>query len=141
MSKVGRADKYILRCIKEGKIKVDTENGEVNRKKAKYSDMKYSRKFRQVKSRDPFGGSAQAKGIVIQRKEVEPRQPNSGKRKCVVVQLLKNSRTVTAFCPGVGAIYFIDEHDEVLLEGIGGRSGRSFGDDALVKGKKEKPIR
>ena len=59
--------------------------------------------------------------------------------------------------PGDGAISFIDEHDEVLVEGIGGSKGRSYGDipgvrykvikvngvslDEMVRGRKEKPIR
>ena len=63
----------------------------------------------------------------------------------------------TAFAPGDGAINFIDEHDEVMVEGIGGRLGRSYGDipgvrykviqvngvslDEMVRGRKEKPVR
>ena len=55
------------------------------------------------------------------------------------------------------AINFIDEHDEVVIEGIGGRMGRSYGDlpgvryrvvkvngvslTELIKGKVEKPMR
>jgi len=78
-------------------------------------------------------------------------------RKCVRVQLIKNGKVVTAFCPGDGALNFIDEHDEVIIEGIGGSRGRSVGDlpgvrykviavngvslSALLKGKKQKPIR
>jgi len=88
---------------------------------------------------------------------VEAKQPNSAIRKCVKVQLVKNGRQVTAFAVGDGAINYIDEHDEVLLEGIGGRMGRSYGDipgvrfkvikvnnvslDMLVKGRAEKPVR
>ncbi len=73
------------------------------------------------------------------------------------VQLIRNGRQITAFAVGDGAINYIDEHDEVLVEGIGGRMGRSYGDipgvrykvikvnnvslDMLVKGKVEKPMR
>ncbi len=73
------------------------------------------------------------------------------------VQLIRNGRQITAFAVGDGAINYIDEHDEVLVEGIGGRMGRSYGDipgvrykvikvnnvslDMLVKGKVEKPVR
>ena len=46
----------------------------------------------------------------------------------VRVQLIKNGRQVTAFAVGDGAINFIDEHDDVEIEGIGGRLGRSMGD-------------
>jgi len=88
---------------------------------------------------------------------IEAKQPNSAIRKCVKVQLVKNGRTVTVFAPGNGAINFIEEHDEVLIEGIGGRMGRSYGDipgvrfrvvkvnnislDMLVRRKVEKPVR
>lgn len=88
---------------------------------------------------------------------IEAKQPNSAIRKCVKVQLIRNGRQITAFAVGDGAINYIDEHDEVLVEGIGGRMGRSYGDipgvrykvikvnnvslDMLVKGKVEKPMR
>jgi ribosomal protein S12 len=76
---------------------------------------------------------------------------------CVRAQIIKNGKTVTAFLPGDGALNFIDEHDEVEIEGIGGAEGKAYGDlpgtryrvftvngvslDALLKGKKEKPRR
>lgn len=103
---------------------------------------------------DPLGGSSQARAIVLEKKQVEAKQPNSAMRKCVVVQLTKNGRKVTAFAPGDGAIKKIDEHDEVIIECIGGSRGKSKGDlpgvrwqvikvndqslDALVHGKIEK---
>ena len=49
-------------------------------------------------------------------------------RKCCKVQLTKNGRSVTAFIPGNLAQRFIEEHDEVLIERIGGKQGRSKGD-------------
>ena len=70
------------------------------------------------------------------------------------VQLVKNGKQVTAFCPGDGATKLIDEHDEVMIECIGGNKGRSKGDipgvrwqvvkvndqslNALLSGKLEK---
>ena len=106
---------------------------------------------------DPLQGAPQAKGIVIEKVGVEAKQPNSGIRKCVRVQLIKNGRQVTALAPGNLAISFIDEHDEVVIEGVGGRMGRSYGDlsgvryrvakvnnvslKEMVRGRKEKPIR
>jgi small subunit ribosomal protein S12 len=106
---------------------------------------------------DPLGGVPQARGIVIEKVGIEAKQPNSAIRKCVKIQLIKNGRQITAFAPGNHAIGFIDEHDEVVVEGIGGRMGRSYGDipgvrfkvikvndvslDQLVKGKIEKPMR
>ena len=106
---------------------------------------------------DPLEGTAQARGIVIEKVGIEAKQPNSAIRKCVKVQLIKNGRQITAFTPGNNAIGFIDEHDEVMVEGIGGRMGRSFGDipgvrfkvikvndvslNQMVKGKIEKAMR
>jgi small subunit ribosomal protein S12 len=106
------------------------------------------------KKSDPLEGSSQAKGIVLEKIQLEAKQPNSAMRKCVRVQLTKNGRQITAFCPGDGATKLIDEHDEVIIECIGGRMGRSKGDipgvrwcvikvndqslDALLKGRVEK---
>jgi small subunit ribosomal protein S12 len=109
-----------------------------------------------VKS-DPLEGAPLAKGIVLEKVGVESKQPNSAIRKCVRIQLIKNGRQVTAFLPGDGALNYVDEHDEVLVCGIGGSRGRSMGDipgvrykvnevngaslSALIIGKIEKPLR
>ena len=98
-----------------------------------------------------------AKGIVLEKVGVESKQPNSAIRKCVRVQLIKNGRQATAFLPGDGALNYVDEHDEVIIEGIGGSRGRSMGDipgvrfqakivnsvaiSELMLGKREKPMR
>ena len=84
---------------------------------------------------DPMGGAPQSRGIVLEKRQLEAKQPNSAMRKAVRVQLTKNSKQITAFCPGNRAITFINEHDEVLLEGIGGRMGKSKGDIPEVKWK------
>ncbi len=129
-----------------------------DRKRFRWKDKKYARKqlMLNIKS-DPLEGAPQARGIVLEKIGVEAKQPNSAIRKCVRVQLIKNGRQVTAFCPGDGAINFIDEHDEVVIEKIGGAMGRSKGDipgvrfqvvkvnnvslKELVSGRKEKPVR
>lgn len=106
---------------------------------------------------DPLEGSSQAKAIVLEKIQVEAKQPCSGMRKCARVQLVKNGKQVTAFMPGDGAQKLINEHDEVIVEQIGGKMGRSKGDlpcirwqvikvndqslDALLKGKLEKARR
>jgi small subunit ribosomal protein S12 len=130
----------------------------LDRQKHRWSDRYYARRTLHLKEKsDPLEGSAQAKGVVLEKVGIEAKQPNSAIRKCVKVQLIKNSRQITAFAVGDGAINFIDEHDEVLVEGIGGRMGRSYGDipgvrfkvikvnnvslNELVKGRKEKPVR
>lgn len=129
-----------------------------NRKKFRWKKQEYARRVLNLKEKhDPLEGSPQGKGIVLEKVGIEAKQPNSAIRKCVRVQLLKNGRQVTAFCPGEKAVTYIDEHDEVMIEGIGGRKGRSMGDISgvrykvikvnnislkeLVRGKKEKPRR
>ncbi len=128
------------------------------RKKAMWSSRQYKRRVLQLKKRfDPLEGAPQARGIVIEKVGVEAKQPNSAIRKCVRIQLIKNGKQVTAFVPGDGGLLYVDEHDEVVIEGIGGARGRAKGDipgvrykvslvngvslDALLKGIKEKPRR
>src|SRR3989338_8781068 len=77
---------------------------------------------------DPLEGASQAKGIVLEKIQLEAKQPNSAMRKCCRVQLIKNGRQVTAFMPRDGAQKLIDEHDEVIIECIGGKQGRAMGD-------------
>ncbi len=129
-----------------------------NRRRFRWSKTKYKRKKLKLKQKaDPLEGAPQALGIVIQKVGRESKQPNSAIRKCVRVQLKKNGKGVTAFLPGDGALTFIEEHDRVIVEGIGGAKGRAIGDlpgvrwkvvkvngvslDALIKGLKEKPMR
>lgn len=103
---------------------------------------------------DPLKGASQAKAIVLSKVQLEAKQPNSAMRKCCKCQLTKNNRKITAFVPGNNASKFINEHDEVIVECIGGAMGKSKGDipgvrwqiikvndqslDALLKGKIEK---
>lgn len=125
------------------------------RKKARGLKKKFvRRKFNLKEKSDPLEGSSQAKAIVLEKVQLEAKQPNSAMRKCVRCQLLKNGKKITAFVPGYNAIKFIDEHDEVFIECIGGKMGRAKGDipcvrwqvikvndqslKALVKGKIEK---
>lgn len=128
------------------------------RKKFRWSDVYYKRRMLRldVKS-DPLQGAPVGRGIVLEKVGVESKQPNSAIRKCVRTQLIKNGRVITAFLPGDGALNAVDEHDEVIVEGIGGSRGGSMGDipgvrwkvvmvngvslKQLVLGKKEKPMR
>ena len=99
------------------------------RARFRWSKAQYVRRKLKLKAKsDPLGGASQAKGIVLEKIQLEAKQPNSAMRKCVRVQLLKNGKQVTAFCPGDGAIKLVDEHDEVLIECIGGNKGRAKGD-------------
>lgn len=99
------------------------------RRKFRWSDKNYKRRVLELyKNADPLDGKSQAKGIVLEKIQKEAKQPNSAMRKCCKVQLKKNSIKITAFIPGNLAQRFIEEHDEVLVERIGGKMGRSKGD-------------
>ena len=99
------------------------------RNKGRWAKKTFVTRAKNLKQKsDPLGGSSQAKGIVLEKKQIEAKQPNSAMRKCAVVQLIKNGKKITAFLPGDGATKLIDEHDEVIIECIGGRMGRSKGD-------------
>ncbi|HLD05819.1 MAG TPA: 30S ribosomal protein S12 [Candidatus Nanoarchaeia archaeon] len=99
------------------------------RKRGKWMYKWFVKKTNNLKARsDPLEGASQAKGIVLEKVQREAKQPNSAMRKCVRVQLVKNGKQVTAFLPGDGATKLVDEHDEVLIECIGGKMGRSKGD-------------
>ncbi len=100
-----------------------------NRRKFRWSDTNYKkRRLKLDVKADPLEGASQGKGIVLQKVQKEAKQPNSAMRKCCKVQLIKNNKSVTAFIPGNLAQRFIDEHDEVIIERIGGKQGRSKGD-------------
>ncbi len=125
------------------------------RRQFRWNDYDFVRRTLDLKRHaDPLAGSSQAKAIVLEKRQLEAKQPCSGMRKCVFVQLTKNGKQVTVFAPGNEAIKRIDEHDEVIIECIGGKMGRSKGDlpgvrwqvikvndqslNALVHGKIEK---
>ena len=104
---------------------------EKKRKKWRKKDRRWKKKINarmHDKKGDLMNGSPQAKGIVLEKRGVTAKQPHSGIRKCVRVQLIKNGRQLTALAPKDGAIKFIDEHDEVVVEGIGGAQGGPKGD-------------
>ncbi len=128
------------------------------RQKFRWSKPDYKRRMLKLKKKfDPLEGAPQARGIVIEKVGVESRQPNSAVRKCVRVQLIKNGKEITAFCPKDGSLNIISEHDEVIVEGIGGSQGRAYGDlpgvrwkvikvngvslSAILAGKAQKPRR
>lgn len=130
-----------------------------DRQDLKWHDPHYMDSMRRKagKSPDPLEGAPQAKGIVTEKTIREQKQPHSGLIKCVRVQLLKNGTLVTAHAPKNNAIKFIDEHDEVLVEGLGGSQRGAVGSmwgvkykvvkvngialEELRTGRKEKPKR
>jgi small subunit ribosomal protein S12 len=104
---------------------------EKKRKKWNKKDERYVKKMKKRMGKykkELIEGAPQARGIVIEKRGVEAKQPNSGIRKCVRVQLIKNGRQLTALAPKDKAITFIEEHDEVIVEGIGGAQGGPKGD-------------
>ena len=128
------------------------------RKKFRWKKASYKRRVLKLRKKtDPLGGAPQARGIVLEKVGIESKQPNSAIRKAVRIQLSKNGKQVTAFIPGDGGLKYIDEHDQVTVEGIGGAMGGAMGDipgvryqvrkvngvslESLIYGKKEKPIR
>ena len=102
----------------------------VNRRKTgRWMDKWYVKKHLGFAARaDPLEGASQASAIVLQKIQVEAKQPNSAMRKCVRVQLIKNGKQISAFLPGDGATKLVDEHDEVVVECMGGNMGRAKGD-------------
>jgi len=127
------------------------------RKKFRWKDIHYKRRMLRLWKRDPLEGSPQVRGIVIDKRAMEQRKPASGLVKCVRVQLIKNNIQVTAHVPGEGAIDQINEHDEVIIESIGGAQGGPKGSmqgvkykvttvngvalSEILSGKKQKPTR
>ncbi|VVC03695.1 30S ribosomal protein S12 [Candidatus Bilamarchaeum dharawalense] len=128
------------------------------RKKHKWLSKRWKRRTLRLKEKfDPLEGAPQAKAIVLEKVVLEQKQPHSGLVKCVKCQLLKNGKVVTAHAVRDKAITFIDEHDEVLLAGLGGSQRGQMGSipgvrykviavnnidlQMLRKGKKEKAKR
>jgi small subunit ribosomal protein S12 len=106
------------------------------RKKARYKSKDYVLRLKRREEKiDLLEGAPMGTGIVLQKVGIESKQPNSAIRKCVRVQLIKNGKLVTAFLPGDGALNHIDEHDEVMIEGIHGPRSRSMGDIPGVRYK------
>ena len=101
----------------------------LRRKKSRWKDKAYIKKTLKLREKsDPLKGASQAKAIVLEKSQREAKQPNSAMRKIVKVQLIKNGKKIVAFVPGYNAIKLINEHDEVIIECIGGKMGRSKGD-------------
>lgn len=129
----------------------------LKRKRKRFRPSSRGKKSQMLKlwKEGPLEGAPVGRGIVLKKKGIEQKQPHSGIIKAVRVQLLKNGTQITAFVPRTGAIKFIDEHDEVTLEGLGGSQGGAVGSmhgvkhkvvavkgvslSELLKGKKQKP--
>jgi len=97
------------------------------RKKFRWSSDHKKRQMLKLWEKTPLRGAPLARALVLKKKGVEQKQPHSGIIKAVRCQLIKNGIQVTAFAPKTGAIKHIDEHDEVLIEGLGGSQGGAVG--------------
>ncbi|MBI5046244.1 30S ribosomal protein S12 [Candidatus Micrarchaeota archaeon] len=128
------------------------------RKKHRWLSKRWKRKALNLKSKfDPLEGAPQARAIVLEKIVLEQKQPHSGLIKCVKCQLIKNGKVVSAHAPRDKAISFVDEHDEIVIAGLGGSQRGQMGSipgvrykivsvnhadlQMLRKGKKEKPKR
>ena len=131
---------------------------QLKRKKFRWKDIHYKRRMLGLNIKaDPLEGAPQASAIVLDKYGVGAKQPNSALRKCVRVQLVKNGKQIGAYVPHDGGLLYIDSHDEVIVEGIGGAQKGAKGDipgirwrvikvngaalSELVTGRKEKPSR
>ncbi|MEM0074580.1 MAG: 30S ribosomal protein S12 [Candidatus Micrarchaeaceae archaeon] len=118
----------------------------------------WKRKYFKLKQKyDPVGTVPMARALVLQKFSLQQKQPHSGLIKCVRVQLTKNGKVVGAYVPYDGSIGFIEEHDEVMVQGLGGSQRGQMGCIPglkyrvikvngvdlyeIVKGRKEKPKR
>ncbi len=107
-----------------------------DRKRFRWKKTKYRTRVLQLKKKkDPMENAPQARGIVLEKRMIEQKQPHSGLIKCVRVRLVKNGKQVTAFVPKTGAINHISEHDQVIVEGMGGSQGGSVGSMSGLKFK------
>lgn len=140
--------------------------GEYNARKLKKDRKRFRKRKEKIRKRilrkqgkwtDPLEGAPVARGIVLEKIGREQKQPHSGIIKGVRVQLIKNGKVVSAHVPKDGTIKHIDEHDEVIIEGLGGSQGGPIGSmwglkyrviavngvslEEIRKGRKEKPRR
>lgn len=128
------------------------------RKKFRWRKDNYRIRSKNLRKKiDPLEGAPMAKGIVLEKRIVEEKQPSSGLIKCVRVRLIKNGKQLTAHVPNTGAINHVAEHDQVLVVGIGGSQGGPVGCmpglkykvvkvndvslEQIRQGKKQKPVR
>jgi small subunit ribosomal protein S12 len=105
------------------------------RKKFRWNSDQYKRQKLKLWQKMPLKGAPRARALVLKKKGVEQKQPHSGVIKVVRCQIVKNGIQVTAFVPKTGSIKHIDEHDEVLIEGLGASQGGAVGSMHGIKYK------
>ncbi len=128
-----------------------------DKKRFRWKSIGYRNRMLSLSKKNPLAGAPMATGIVLEKRQVEQKQPHSGLIKCVRVRLVKNGKQVTAFVPRTGAINHVAEHDQVVIAGMGGSQGGAVGSHSGIKfqvvkvngislemvrtGRKQKPTR
>jgi small subunit ribosomal protein S12 len=98
------------------------------RKLYRWLSKRWKRRALKLKNKfDPLEGAPMAKAIVLEKVVLEQKQPHSGLIKCVKVQLVKNGKVVTAHATREKSITYIDEHDEIIIAGMGGSQRGQMG--------------
>jgi len=90
--------------------------------------LKKRKKFKKIYT-SPFTRTQHIQNaLVLEHRTIEPKQPSSGKRKVLKVQLVKSKKTKLVYVPYCGGREFIKLHDVVTVQSIGGRKGGPMGD-------------
>ena len=91
--------------------------------------LRKNRKIYKKVKKSPFLTNSHIQdALVLETREVEARQPNSAKRKCVKVELKQSKKKKLVFVPYCGGRTFVRIHDTVTIQSIGGSRGRAKGD-------------
>lgn len=103
--------------------------------------LKDSKKFKKVKVKR-YSSKAQGaplfKAIAIGKTTLGAKQPSSGGRKMVKIQILKTGEKSIAYIPGDQGKSFIYDNDILDIVGINGSKGRTRGDIPVAVFKVEK---
>ena len=91
--------------------------------------LEKNRKKHKLVTTSPFKRTPHIQNaIVLDLIQIEPKQPNSAKRKIACVQLVQSKKKIKTYIPKCGGKEFIKLHDVVTIQSIGGSLGRARGD-------------
>ena len=107
----------------------------LKRKKQRWAISRYKRRELGLdRKANPMAGSPQARGIVLEKVGIECKTTKLCCQK-MRTRTIDKKWNITAFLPRDGAMNFIDEHDEVHVEGMGATQGGAMGDIPGVRFK------